>query len=383
VRVLAASTRGAGHFGPLVPFARACADAGHDVVAAVPRQSLGLVERAGLDPWPLDDPDQDELDRVFGRVPSLPPDEAEVVVLRDVFGRIHASAQLPGLRAAVAEWRPDVVLRELAEYASAVAAEEAGLPHVRVAVALAAAEEASRPLGTSGLDEVGAVEPAIARSPFFTTVPASMEDPDGPGPPGTLRFRAPNGAAAPLPDFWPGDDRPRVYVSFGTVAPTLPFFPPLIAGVLSALGELPVRALLTIGDATDPASLPTPPGNVHVERWVPQADALAQAKAALIHGGFGSALGAMCAGVPAVVIPLFADQPINAARVAALGAGIALEGGPPAAAGRPPAELVAAVRRLLDEPGFGEAARSLAAEAAALPPVEEAVPALEELVRGR
>ena len=160
------------------------------MVVAVPRQSLGLVERAGLEPWPLDDPDQDELDRVFGRVPSLPPDEAEVVVLRDVFGRIHASAHLPGLRAAVAEWRPDVVLRELAEYASAVAAEEAGLPHVaRRRGRSAAAEETSRPLGTSGLDEVAAVEPAIARSPFFTTVPAVD---GGPG-----RARAAGHAALP------------------------------------------------------------------------------------------------------------------------------------------------------------------------------------------
>ena len=90
----------------------------------------------------------------------------------------------------------------------------------------------------------------------------------------------------------------------------------------------------------------------------------------------------VCAGVPAVVVPLFADQPINAARVAALGAGIALEGGPAAAAERSPAEIVAAVRRLLDEPGFGEAVRALADEAAALPPVDEAVPALERIARG-
>ncbi len=47
MRVLAATTRGAGHFGPLAPFAHACAQAGHEVRVAVPRQSLGLVERAG------------------------------------------------------------------------------------------------------------------------------------------------------------------------------------------------------------------------------------------------------------------------------------------------------------------------------------------------
>ena len=48
------------------------------------------------------------------------------------------------------------------------------------------------------------------------------------------------------------------------------------------------------------------------------------------HGGFGTVRGGLTAGVPMAVLPLFADQPYNAARVAEIGAGIALD-----AAGRP------------------------------------------------
>ena len=71
--------------------------------------------------------------------------------------------------------------------------------------------------------------------------------------------------------------------------------------------------LLTTGTDLDLGAVPT---NVHVERWVPQADVLAHASVVVGHGGSGTTLGALGAGQPLVVVPLFADQPNNAARVA-------------------------------------------------------------------
>jgi UDP:flavonoid glycosyltransferase YjiC (YdhE family) len=50
---------------------------------------------------------------------------------------------------------------------------------------------------------------------------------------------------------------------------------------------------------------------------------MAHAGAMVGHGGSGSTLMAMAAGVPLAVVPLFVDQPYNARRVAALGAGLA------------------------------------------------------------
>jgi UDP:flavonoid glycosyltransferase YjiC (YdhE family) len=67
------------------------------------------------------------------------------------------------------------------------------------------------------------------------------------------------------------------------------------------------------------------PPNVHAERWRAQADVLEQAAVVLCHGGSGTTLGALAAGVPLVIVPLFADQPYNAAAVASAGAGIAVE----------------------------------------------------------
>jgi UDP:flavonoid glycosyltransferase YjiC (YdhE family) len=81
-----------------------------------------------------------------------------------------------------------------------------------------------------------------------------------------------------------------------------------------------------------------------------------------------------------VVVPLFADQPQNARRVAQVGAGIAVEPArdDPDATTAP---LRAAVERVLTEPRIGERARALAEELRAQPSVDEAVPLLERLDR--
>ena len=59
------------------------------------------------------------------------------------------------------------------------------------------------------------------------------------------------------------------------------------------------------------------------------------AAAMVAHGGAGTTLAALTAGVPLVLLPLSADQPINARRVAELGAGLALDGGPRRVRGSP------------------------------------------------
>lgn len=53
------------------------------------------------------------------------------------------------------------------------------------------------------------------------------------------------------------------------------------------------------------------PDNTHVEQWVPQGKVLPHAVAVLCLGGSGTVLGALSAGVPLVVCPLFADQSCN------------------------------------------------------------------------
>ena len=174
-----------------------------------------------------------------------------------------------------------------------------------------------------------------------------------------------------LPGWWPGrEEQPLVYVTFGSVAGSFPQALPAYGLALSAVADLPVRVLLTVGRDLDLDALPATPDNVRVEPWVPQQDVLGHAAAAVVHGGSGSTLGALAAGVPLVVVPLFADQPQNARRVAEVGAGLAVE---PDRDDIPAtiAPLRAAIEEVLSEPSYGERAQALAAELRAEPPVDD------------
>ena len=227
------------------------------------------------------------------------------------------------MRALVARWRPDVIVRESLEFASLVAADEFDVPDVHVSCFLAVMHGADY-----GLDETLAL---VARPIARTALPdAGAARAGGPVDAADAGHApVPRGARAGrsrCPDWWDGSDAPLVYVSFGSAAAGNGFFPAVYRGAVDALADEPIRVLLTLGTEVDPLDLGPVPDNVHVERWVPQGAVMPHAAAMVGHGGSGSTLMAMAAGMPLAVVPLFADQPINAARVAALGAGLALNG---------------------------------------------------------
>jgi UDP:flavonoid glycosyltransferase YjiC (YdhE family) len=383
VRVLFATTRGAGHFGPLVPFARACERAGHEVLVAGAPSVRPHVERAGLALAAVDEPSEEIIDPVWQRVRAAAPDEADRIVLKEIFAGEFARSALPKMLAIMRDWRPDVVLYETCEFASVVAAEHLGVPRLHVSVLLAARGKLDLSMLDAPVERLRAEAglrrdprvPPFSAEPYVTMAPRSLEGPSGRTPRGTRRYREPAGPALPLPDRWGASDDPLVYVSFGSAAAGNGFYPHLYRRALDAIDGLPVRVLLTLGTEVDPAELgPTPP-SVHVEPWVPQNAVMPHAAAMVGHGGSGSTLMAMAAGMPLAVVPLFADQPHNADRVAALGAGVRVE------PDRLP-DLSETVQALLAEPGYRDAAGRVAAEIAAQPPVDEVTDLLEQIAGG-
>ena len=136
---------------------------------------------------------------------------------------------------------------------------------------------------------------------------------------------------------------------------------------------------MTTGAGLDPATLGPVPANAHVERWWPQHQVLTHAAAVVGHGGFGTTMATLAAGVPQVVVPLFSlDQFVNAAHVAAVGAGVRLVGEPPAE--EPPVgRLADAVDQVLATPSYGRVARDLADQMAEQVPVADCVTMLADL----
>ncbi len=111
------------------------------------------------------------------------------------------------------------------------------------------------------------------------------------------------GVVQPAP-LLPDGDRagPDVLVSLSTT-----FFPGqdrALQSILDALAPLlPVRALVTIGEAADPATL-RPPGNVEVHRLRPHAEVLPSVRMVIGHGGHSTTMRALSHDLPLLVMPM-------------------------------------------------------------------------------
>ena len=119
---------------------------------------------------------------------------------------------------------------------------------------------------------------------------------------------------------------------------------------------------MTVGADQDPAALAPLPANARVEPFIPQADLLPRCSAVVHHGGSGTMFGSLAHGVPQVVIPQGADNFINGGLLAAAGAGKVLEPGEVT-----PERVRDALRSVLEEGSYADAARRLATEVAAMP----------------
>jgi UDP:flavonoid glycosyltransferase YjiC (YdhE family) len=150
---------------------------------------------------------------------------------------------------------------------------------------------------------------------------------------------------------WSGSGRRRILVAGSTGAQNQT---DLLRRVARAVGAVEAETIVTTGPNVGPADLAAPAA-VRVVAAASHDALMAQADLVVCQGGHGTVSRALLHGAPLLVIPLARDQADNAARVALRGAGLRL----PADAGE--AEIAAAARRLLAEPGFRRAAAVLGA----------------------
>ena len=381
VRVLFTFAGGSGHAEPLVPIARAVQASGHGVAFAGRHAAVAPLEVHGFTLFP--DP-ADAMDRPATITPLLEIDmEREYEVLRNAYAERFARAAAARLPQLNEEWQPNVVVCDEVDFGSMIAAERLGLPHATVLVTAAGSfvrpEVVAEPLDALRAEHGLPTDPdlaMLARDLVVSPFPPSFRDPECPLPPNTLTIRSgaeDNAAVGDAPP-WPlhRPDWPNVYFTLGTVFNEESG--DLFARVLAGLRELPINVVVTLGRNLDAEVVGRQPENVHVERYIPQSSVLPSCDLMINHGGSGSVIGALAHGVPMVVLPMGADQPLNAARCEELGVGIVLH-----AFRATPDSVADAVTTALDDPAFRVAAERIRDEIAVLPGAEAAGPLLEEL----
>ena len=175
------------------------------------------------------------------------------------------------------------------------------------------------------------------------------------------------------PSPWPpeNEQRPLVVASLSSLPQGQA---PLMRNILLALSRLDVRALVTLGPSLDPAAFSVP-ANVVLERYVPHSAVLPQAAVLVTQCGIGTLTKGLIHGVPMVCVPLLSDQPDNAARVVARGAGVQVP------SDAPPEQIGAAIQHVLNDGRFRSAAGQLgAAIRQEGNPVDNAVSAIEDVL---
>jgi len=115
MRILFSSTSGAGHLGPLVPYAQALARLGHEVRVSAPEGASAALQRAGLVQARVSDPSDEESKAFWARLDAAKGDDALALGFREGFSGVLARSAMPALQQTIGDWRPDLIVRESAE----------------------------------------------------------------------------------------------------------------------------------------------------------------------------------------------------------------------------------------------------------------------------
>ncbi len=383
MRVLFTVRSGLGHLHPLIPIARATEVAGHEVAFAASGPVAPMVERASFRCHPaglaLDDQRTEQLvPEMQGTVGK----ERAALYWRHIFAGHAPAAMIPALLELISAWRPDVIVRDDTEFGGCIVAERLGIPHAAVQTTAFRPhfyDLIREPLSQRRIEAGLPPDPNLAmpfRYLFLSPFPPGYLDPAVALPATTHRLR-------PVPFDQSGDEtlpewcerlpeRPTVYLSLGTV---VNYRANIFRAFLKGLRNAPLNLIVTVGRNQDPDQFGPQPAHVYIERYIPQTLLFAHCDLVLTHGGSGTVMAALTHGLPMVIVPIMADQPENAERCAALGVAQVI----------PLATLSAeraaeAVREVLGQAHYRQAADRVREEVAALPGPEYAVKLLERLV---
>ncbi len=373
MRVLFTATPGWGHIHPMVPLARAFVERGDEVLWATARDAALRLDAAGFRTKIAGVSEREAFAKVSHdpEILALAPEDRPQRMGPKLFATVRAPIMLAELMPIAQSWAPDLLVCDQLELAGPMVAAQVGVANVTHSFGpllpperLAAMSEIVAPLwGSLGLEP----------SPFAGTYDHSYLDIYPPSLQSDERSHVASshllrpvafatGADEMLPAWVSAEGPPLVYITFGTVFSD----PTILTSLVTNVSALDVRVVATVGPHIDPQSLGVQTPNVHVAQYIPQRQLLPHCAAVVSHGGSGTFLASLAAGVPQLCLPQGADQFINAAACARAGVGLSLS--PDQAT---PSQVVAAVSRLLAESTFKESAQSIGIEIDSMPTPEQ------------
>ena len=318
-----------------VPLAWALRASGHDVVYAGGGDGMRESAKAGLPYVDLAPPDVD-LAEPFKRRAARSGESGQLVWYRgrvvreaEVRAAVELFGELSDLVAAGAvafarRWRPELVVSTEIQGSGSLVASLLSVPFVPISNSFAMVPDMVERLRAAmrGSYAAHGISTLPRSSHPIRITPASMNGSDH----GQLIMRhVPfNGSyldLGPLPDWLlQRPSRPRVCLTLGTYVPKyggLAVLPDLMA----ELSAVDAEFVLALGEV-DRDQLPALPDNVQVVGWLPLNALLGSCSAVVHHGGSGTTLAALAAGVTQIILPHGADQHVNAYAVAERGLGV-------------------------------------------------------------
>ncbi|MEX1367408.1 MAG: glycosyltransferase [Nannocystaceae bacterium] len=328
-----------GHVHPLLGPAAALERAGYEVVWGTSADIREDLRQAGARHVLVPDGAGPPAAALRGR--GLAETIADPAALRGWIRALLVDAQrplVPAYRAMLRDVRPDVVAIDTMVYAAAIAAQLEGIPWVGWSTSLnpvvpstlrselISTLHALDPLRHGLFEEHGltarfAVSDVLSPrgTAVFTTkalVPSVDDD--------TVSLVGPSRGGirgGTMPEL-PSDERPVVYVSFGSQAW---YQPARFDRIIEAVQGLELTLVAAMGELAPSYRARRLAAAVHCEQYVDQPAVLERADVLITHGGANSVMESLAAGVPMLLAPLCNDQPHNRALVERSGSGRGLD----------------------------------------------------------
>ncbi|MBM7567848.1 macrolide family glycosyltransferase [Paenibacillus sacheonensis] len=207
---------------------------------------------------------------------------------------------------------------------------------------------------TYGVEILSPYEAFCNPAPLTIVYTTREFQPDGEAFDRTYKFVGPSISARASQgsfDFSAIEGKSTLYISLGTVFNQAVDFYKLC---MEAFGNTAHTVVMAVGNRTALSDLGDIPSNFIVDHYVPQTDILRHSRLFITHGGMNSTHEGLYYGVPLIVLPIGADQPIIAGQVARIGAGMQL-----AIQSLTADQLREAADRVLSRSSFKEAAAAM------------------------